>query len=172
MSISSLQFSFVYCFAWFRYQGNCSLIKISWEELPLLTFSARGFSLWYYFFLNVLQNQPVNPMWSWSCIVLYCIILYCIAFFAFLSCICSIQNFLGQGLNQSCSCWPTPQLMATPDNKSTERGQGCNPHLHGYQQGSLLLSHNRTPTFFFQGDFLPSSLLPSTLIVTLIISYK
>lgn len=54
MSISSLQFSFVYCFAWFRYQGNCSLIKISWEELPLLTFSARGFSLWYYFFLNVL----------------------------------------------------------------------------------------------------------------------
>ena len=32
---------------------------------------------------------------------------------------------------------PTPQLMAMPDPKPTERGQGSNSHLHGCQTGSL-----------------------------------
>ena len=27
---------------------------------------------------------------------------------------------------------PTPQLMATLDPRATERGQGSNPHPHGY----------------------------------------
>ena len=27
---------------------------------------------------------------------------------------------------------PTPQLVATPDPQPTERGQGLNPHSHGY----------------------------------------
>ena len=27
---------------------------------------------------------------------------------------------------------PTPQLMATLDPRPTERGQGLNPHPHGY----------------------------------------
>ena len=27
---------------------------------------------------------------------------------------------------------PTPQLMAMPDTQPTERGQGLNPHSHGY----------------------------------------
>ena len=34
------------------------------------------------------------------------------------------------------------QLTASPDSKSTERGQGSNPHPHGYSLGSLWLSHN------------------------------
>ena len=29
----------------------------------------------------------------------------------FQSCICGIQKFPGQASNQSCSCWPTPQLQ-------------------------------------------------------------
>ena len=37
---------------------------------------------------------------------------------------------------------PTPQLMANLDPQRTERGQGSNLHPHGYQLGSLLLSHN------------------------------
>ena len=28
--------------------------------------------------------------------------------------------------------WPTPQLMATPNLWRTKRGQGLNPHPHGY----------------------------------------
>ena len=37
---------------------------------------------------------------------------------------------------------PTPQLTAMPDPLPTERGQGSNPRPHGYQWGSLLLSHD------------------------------
>ena len=37
---------------------------------------------------------------------------------------------------------PTPQLMATPDPRPPERGQGLIPHPHGYQLGSFLLWHN------------------------------
>ena len=43
--------------------------------------------------------------------------------------------------------WPTPQLMAKPDPEPTERGQGLNPHLQGYQSGSLPLSHDRNSYF-------------------------
>ena len=28
--------------------------------------------------------------------------------------------------------WPTPQFMAMPDPQPTDRGQGSNPHPHGY----------------------------------------
>ena len=37
---------------------------------------------------------------------------------------------------------PTPQLTATLDLQPTEQGQGSNPQPHGYELGSLLLSHN------------------------------
>ena len=36
----------------------------------------------------------------------------------------------------------TPQLTAMLDPQSTKKGQGSNPHPHGYQQGSLPLGHN------------------------------
>ena len=51
-----------------------------------------------------------------------------------------------------CSTWnlafepclrPTPRLMATPDPQPTEQGQGSNQHPHGYESGSLPLSHIR-----------------------------
>ena len=38
---------------------------------------------------------------------------------------------------------PTPELTAMPDPYPTEQRQGSNPYPHGYQLGSLLLSHNR-----------------------------
>ena len=37
----------------------------------------------------------------------------------------------------------TSQLMATPDPKPTERGQGLNPQPHHSQLDSFLLCHNR-----------------------------
>ena len=43
-------------------------------------------------------------------------------------------------------CKPTPQLKAVLDPPPTKRGQGLNPCPHGYQLGSLLLSHKRMPT--------------------------
>ena len=76
---------------------------------------------------------------------------------------CSTQKFPGQGLNQSCSCQPTlqPQQLGIPalsvtytaahgnsNPLPTERGQGLNLHPHGYQSGSLLISHNRKFNFF------------------------
>ena len=66
-----------------------------------------------------------------------------------------IWKFPGQGSNRSCSCQPTPQpqqrrIRGTSANDittrgnarslNTERGQGLNPS-HGYQLGSLPLSH-------------------------------
>ena len=39
--------------------------------------------------------------------------------------------------------WPIPQLTATLDPWPTERGQGSNPHPHGYQSDLFLLRHNR-----------------------------
>ena len=38
--------------------------------------------------------------------------------------------------------WPTPLLTATPYPQSTERGQGLNPHPHGYQLDLFPLRHN------------------------------
>ena len=38
---------------------------------------------------------------------------------------------------------PTPHLTATMDPQPTERGQGLNPHPHGYYLDSFLLHHNR-----------------------------
>ena len=37
---------------------------------------------------------------------------------------------------------PTPQLMAMPDPRPTEQGQGLNPYPHGYQSDSFPLCHN------------------------------
>ena len=42
---------------------------------------------------------------------------------------------------------PTPELTETPDRKPTERGQGWNPHPHGYESGSLILCHNGNSYF-------------------------
>ena len=42
---------------------------------------------------------------------------------------------------------PTPQLMATPDPQSTERGQGLNLRPHGHKSGLLPLSHNENALF-------------------------
>ena len=39
--------------------------------------------------------------------------------------------------------WPTPQLMAMPDPRPTEWGQGWNPHPDGYQSDLSLLRHNK-----------------------------
>ena len=38
---------------------------------------------------------------------------------------------------------------ATLDPSSTEQGQGSNPRPHGYQQGSLPLSHNGNSQRYF-----------------------
>ena len=38
---------------------------------------------------------------------------------------------------------PTPQLTVMPDPQPVERGQGSNPHHHGYQSDLFLLCHNR-----------------------------
>ena len=75
----------------------------------------------------------------------------------------SIWRFPGQGSNSSYSCrpapqpqqrgiWarvckPTPQLMATPDPKPTERGQGSNPHPHGSSSDSLTTAPQRELLF-------------------------
>ena len=47
---------------------------------------------------------------------------------------------------------PTPQLMATPDPKPTEQGQGLNPYPHGYSSGLLPLSQDGNSTHAFLGD--------------------
>ena len=40
--------------------------------------------------------------------------------------------------------WPKPELAATPDPEPADRGQGWNPHPHGYtSQVRNPLSHNR-----------------------------
>ena len=65
-----------------------------------------------------------------------------------------IWGFPGQGSNQSYCCQPTPQpqQLGIIHHSSwhcwqpTERGQGSNPHPHGYQTDSLLLC--------YQGNFL------------------
>ena len=44
--------------------------------------------------------------------------------------------------------WITSQLTPKPDLQTTEQGQGSNPHPHGYQLGSLPLSHNRNSRSF------------------------
>ena len=52
---------------------------------------------------------------------------------------------------------PTPQLKAMPDPQLTERGQGWNPHPHGYQSHSFLLHHNgNSIEFLSQVIFLES----------------
>ena len=45
---------------------------------------------------------------------------------------------------------PTLQLMATPDPRPTEQGQGSNLCLHGYQSYSFPLSHNgNSQSYYF-----------------------
>ena len=38
---------------------------------------------------------------------------------------------------------PTPQVTAIPDRRPTERGQGSNPHPHGYESGWLVTEPQR-----------------------------
>ena len=81
-------------------------------------------------------------------------------YFAFQGLTHGIWKFPGQGSSQSYAAslcqshnnsgsepclQPTPQLTATLDPQPTERGQGSNPHPHGYQFGSFPLRHNGTP---------------------------
>ena len=75
-------------------------------------------------------------------------------FFSFLGCIYGIWQFPGQGLNQSCSCWPTPEpeqclIQATHVCNLCRSSRQCwilnplsearesNPHPHSHQSGSL-----------------------------------
>ena len=76
--------------------------------------------------------------------------------FAFQGRICDIWKFTGQGMNQSCSCQPTPQpqqhkiqVCYLHGGSQKHRilnplswGQGSVPHLRGYQWGLLPLSHS------------------------------
>ena len=54
----------------------------------------------------------------------------------------SAYNTAATMQDPSHSLRPTPQLTAMPDPWTTERGQGSNPHPHGYSLDSFLLPHN------------------------------
>ena len=43
----------------------------------------------------------------------------------------SLHHSHSNNISELC-LWPTPQLTATLDSLPTERGQGSNPHPHGY----------------------------------------
>ena len=44
----------------------------------------------------------------------------------------------------------TPQLMALLEPRPTERGQGSNPHPHGYESDSFPLRHHEASSTIFQ----------------------
>ena len=89
-------------------------------------------------------------------------------FFFFQGYTCGIWKFSGQGSNRNYSCHshssrgskpylqPRSQLMATPDSQPIERGQGLNPHPHGYQLDSFLLHHNGNSNILTLKNFLDS----------------
>ena len=44
--------------------------------------------------------------------------------------------------------WPTPQLTAKPDPRTTDQGQGSNLHPHGYQSDYFCCSTRRNPRIY------------------------
>ena len=65
-------------------------------------------------FLPHISRQPL--MYSLShYLLLFFFFFFSFFFLSFSGCIHSIWRFPGQGLNRSCSCWPTPQPQLMPD---------------------------------------------------------
>ena len=58
--------------------------------------------------------------------------------------LCHSHSYTGSELHVQPTLW----LMAMPDSQLIEQGQGSGLHSHGYQSGSLPLSHNGNPLAF------------------------
>ena len=106
--------------------------------------------VFFFFFFTETTIAFANPL----CFLSFCSFLFCFCFSGFCFCFCFLRaapavygssqardqiGATAAGLHHSHSnarselhLQPTPQLMAMPDPRTTERSQGSNPHPHGY----------------------------------------
>ena len=108
-----------------------------------------------------LESQNSNQVWLWVLYSFIYFILFILCFRASPTAYGSSQargriRAVAAGLHHSHSNTESkpglrapPQLTAILDSRPTEQGQGLNPHPHGYELDSFLLSHKGNSLYSF-----------------------